>query len=682
MNSLQLFNQFVSPAEELLEGWGEIVPYYETSAGSGAMALARHQRPATTIFDRSDGRYLPIYDSELDLAVIRATGRILAEVSSELVGAIRNLCNYTIAEGFKFTATVDEASPVAAERAAPLVKQIQGEINYFLDDNSFTASFDHEIYKHSIIDGEAILHLQMKADRRVRVYRREPDELRTPANTRDLNDWIEQTYGLGLTEEFVPSWSFAVLTRADQPDEPLGYHFVSDESGVNWEYADASKVVHIKRNVPRNAKRGFSDLFPVEGDATRGSKLMRNMTEGATARAAIILIREMVAGATRTGAENLLGENGSTPPRQSTSDSQSQRTERFDRPRIYTVSNGLQYKSPPSAEEIADFLLLAKEVKRQQAVRWSMPEYLFSGDASNAAYASTMVAESPFVKSCEAEQRIYSKYFVDLLWKMLRLRHEAGAFPEVPWEDLERIVKIKAECPTVATRDPLKNVQVLESEVAMGITSLHTAASEQGRDLAAEQALGARPAGAAAVVTAPGTDPSNPDVSAVADTAFNGAQVTSMVDLITQVSAGTLPAESAIQAMLIAFPAITDEQARALIEPAASLAASNGTRAALDADGKPIPGAGGELLGKNMQQVRRIDKLRQGYIDAFRAGEADENTTRLALDGLGYSKAKIDLYLDSNPANDPVDDITEGLHDHRPEPLNDLWEGYPNGDAD
>lgn len=73
-----------------------------------------------------------------------------------------------------------------------------------------------------------------------------------------------------------------------------------------------------------------------------------------------------------------------------------------------------------------------------------------------------------------------------------------------------------------------------------------------------------------------------PDVStptpaapaSVAETAMNGAQVTSLVQIVQSVANGELPAESAIVTLQIAFPTISAEEARALIEPAARAAAA------------------------------------------------------------------------------------------------------------
>lgn len=502
MDSLALFHRFTNsqgPAP-LIEAWGDVVPTYDSGwwddSGSGfGSTLARYQRPATTLYDRNDGRFLPVYQTEFDLAVIRAMGRTLAVVAPGLVGGMRNLCNYTIGEGFTFTATREATACIGDEEAGPLVQAIQTELNSLLDDNEFVSGLDREIHDCSIVDGESLLHVRPNAGGKVRIYRREPNELRQPANTRELEEWVQDAYGIDC-ESFVSSWSFGVHTRADQPDEPLGYHLVADESGVNWEYVPADRMVHIKRNVTRNAKRGFSDFYPVEPDSARGEKLRRNMAEGAAVQSAIAFVRQHIAGTTRVGVEAMLGDNKTGTSRQPTGagGSRSRNVVQYQPGTVVDLSAGLEYKAGPlGSERASDFLLVAAYVQRMQAVRWSMPEYMFSGDASNANYASTMEATAPFVKSCEAEQRFYSKHFVSLLWKALKIRWEMGAFDQfdIAWEDLVAWIKIKAECPEVATRDELQNVQRQEILIKLGILSRKTAATQNGLDYEAEVANGA-----------------------------------------------------------------------------------------------------------------------------------------------------------------------------------------------
>ena len=59
------------------------------------------------------------------------------------------------------------------------------------------------------------------------------------------------------------------------------------------------------------------------------------------------------------------------------------------------------------------------------------------------------------------------------------------------------------------------------------------------------------------------------DAAAVQDTALNGAQIAAIVDIVVQVAARTLPAESAVGLILVSFPTIDEAEARRIVEAAA-----------------------------------------------------------------------------------------------------------------
>jgi hypothetical protein len=126
--------------------------------------------------------------------------------------------------------------------------------------------------------------------------------------------------------------------------------------------------------------------------------------------------------------------------------------------------------------EVDQFLL------RKIWSRWNAPEYM-SGDASNANYSSTLVAESPFVKAREADQRFYSVHYERLAWKALYIYHELGAFGRVTWEQIRQSVRIKIDVPEVASRDPLAQAQWNELLHRNRIKSKRTWAAELGLDL-------------------------------------------------------------------------------------------------------------------------------------------------------------------------------------------------------
>jgi HK97 family phage portal protein len=56
----------------------------------------------------------------------------------------------------------------------------------------------------------------------------------------------------------------------------------------------------------------------------------------------------------------------------------------------------------------------------------------------------------------------------------------------------------------------------------------------------------------------------------VANTALNGAQVTALQGIVQAVADGLMPGESALQLILVSFPMVSEQQARAIITPLAS----------------------------------------------------------------------------------------------------------------
>jgi hypothetical protein len=58
--------------------------------------------------------------------------------------------------------------------------------------------------------------------------------------------------------------------------------------------------------------------------------------------------------------------------------------------------------------------------------------------------------------------------------------------------------------------------------------------------------------------------------NSVQESALNGAQIASMVQIVQSVADGMLPPESAVQMMMVAFPSMDEAEARAIITPAAN----------------------------------------------------------------------------------------------------------------
>jgi len=430
--------------------------------------------PFTSATDRLDGRFKPYYDSEVDLAYIRGAARNLALLTPVNAAALDRLAEYTFGNGFEFTAQGDDQQ---------LVDLCQQVINRFVDDVDMTGTLDRELHHRSREDGEVFAYLEPGKAGRPGLCIVEPDQVREPGNTRQLDEWLADYDG-------VTSWSFGVRSPASRPHIAMGYHLSRDDGGMDWDYVPERRMLHIRRNVSRNAKRGVSDTFLIVEEIAREAKLRRNMAEGAALQSAIAWILEAPPGTSQAsiqtlGASDAVAQYG----RQIVGGgAKPQNVQRYRPGTILKPSPGLVYKpGPMGAERNSGFLEVSQYMLRVIGVRWAMPEYMVSGDASNANYSSTLVAESPFVKAREADQAFYSRELMRLLWKVLRYEWERGILPQRPWQEIEAAIEITCQKPSVASRNARELADVAAIQLNAGILSKRTAARQAGLDWEEEQ---------------------------------------------------------------------------------------------------------------------------------------------------------------------------------------------------
>lgn len=482
--------------EELVESaWGDMVPWedfpqndWDSATGSvpgGAFAI---------IEDRSDGKFRPVYQFESDLhrqlaAVRRVIG--LNELTEAVTTALRV---YIFGKG------IEVGVRAAARKDVPpeLVDDVKRIVDRFIETNGFINGLDTEIHQRSRDDGEACVPIERDGNDIV-CEPIETVQLTEPMAGRSLEPWVSHTFGIDF-ESFVPSWSFGVLSDFKRPSRAKGYHVVYDGAGRDYEFFPPERFVHIKRNVPRSAKRGVSDWLAVLDRINRVGKLVRNLSHGAALQSAIAWIEEYAAG---TPSSQIMGSGSPGIGGNVQNGRNGNRTERtvtYREGSILRVGIGKQYKPGPlGAERNAGFQVVEEMLERLIGTRWLMQYAMISGDPSNNNFASSLVAEGPFVKAREADQQFYGGAYKSLLWKVVRYAERLG------WLDtrgiqcfrLEELIDITVDFTSPASRDRSQLVDQLVKEVALGATSLRTASVELGRDYEEEVAAGAAPAVAA-----------------------------------------------------------------------------------------------------------------------------------------------------------------------------------------
>lgn len=484
-------------AADVLEHWFDLdfVDPYEFYADSYGHPTV----PASYVEERSDGNAGVVFRNERELANVRGLARLVSDTNTHAIGILNNLTNFTVGTGFKYTATSKSKAP------PELVRQVQSVIDEFIDDNNWN-ELERELFVRSRRDGEFFLWFFPQEYGRCQVRTIEPAEITEPA---------DHTLGVTqvLSEDQAPrsfSWSFGIMTDADDVETVHGYHY-APQSGVGpGEFIPAREILHGKINVDRKVKRGLTDFFPLVNELEGVRRLLRNVREGASIQAAIAWIREHADGTTKRAVERFREDN-TDYTRPSISPRRSSRTmhhSHYEPGTILDVPAGTEYKPAPlGSAHGPNFVAISQAILRSVGVRWCLPEYMVSGDASNNNYASSLVAESPFVKNAEASQSFYKRRFYDALWRVIRIAADAGRFGEIPFEQVAQLIEIQVEPPAVAVRNREQDTNIRKVLHEAGILSATTWAAMEDLDYEAEQANRRREQATATSNPAPNNSP-------------------------------------------------------------------------------------------------------------------------------------------------------------------------------
>ena len=145
---------------------------------------------------------------------------------------------------------------------------------------------------------------------------------------------------------------------------------------------------------------------------------------------------------------------------------------------------GTEYEFPAAGLDASSFVLVLQAELRAVASRLVMPEFMFTSDASNANYASTMVAEGPAMRMfqrLQAEQVAADRAVMN---RVLQTAVRHGRLPEMTLEDME----IQVEAPSLKIRNELEEVNAYRIELAAGVLSPQTWCQRRGLDYEREQA--------------------------------------------------------------------------------------------------------------------------------------------------------------------------------------------------
>ena len=390
--------------------------------------------------------------SEQQLHELRSQCRRLALTNEFAINGHENRISYVVGCGHSYLATVAKGAAASPEA----IMQVQRLVERFKCESCWHER-QQEIVRRVDRDGEAFLRFFVDADGMTRVRFIEPDQVATPP---------------ALSAD--PSASFGIQTDPLDVETVLGYY-------VDGQFVDASEVQHRRGNVDRNVKRGLPLYTPVRKNLRRAEKLLRNMSVVAEIQSAIALIRKH-RGVSRSGVEQFVaGDADATAT--SAASGRTQNYRQYGPGTILDAPAGLEYDFPVTSVDAASYVAVLQAELRAIAARLVMPEFMFTADASNANFASTMMAESPAIRMFERLQASLIEQDRAVLWRVVDNAVAAGQLPA----ERARGRRNSDHAADVEVRDALRDAQVDKIAYVNGILSPQTRAQHLGLDYDQEQ---------------------------------------------------------------------------------------------------------------------------------------------------------------------------------------------------
>ena len=425
-----LWDRFVDPRDALDDCDGTAWLQVGTHLGSSSRAIAL---------------------SEAELPEIRAQCRELAATNEFAINGHENRISYIVGSGHTYRATIRKGASAPATLAA----DVQGILDDFLRTSGWNRR-QTEIVRRRDRDGEVFLRFFHAPDGTVRMRFVEPAQIATPPDR--MAD---------------PSAALGIQTDRHDVESVQGYY-------IDGQFVDAADIQHRKANVDSNVRRGLPLFYPVRKNLRRAEKLLRNMSVVAEIQSAIALIRRHQ-NATRGAVQQFVASGADATV---TGSGRTSSYKRYGPGTILDAPSGIEYDFPAAGLDAGNFVTVLQAELRAIASRLVMPEFMLTSDASNANYASTMVAEGPAIKMFA---RLQAEQMADDLEVMWRVVHSAIAAGRLP-SDVAASVEIQVSPPSLAVRDRLKEAQVFRIEHESGILSRQTWSQRSGLDYDQEQA--------------------------------------------------------------------------------------------------------------------------------------------------------------------------------------------------
>lgn len=446
-------------------------PFYDTQDFWFPVGASEQVPP--NIDGRKRGEALPVYTTEFGLKMIRDQCRRLHAYNEFAINGAENRVSYIVGKGFAY-----KAVPKKKGGDEKLAVQVQLVIDAFIHLNSW-GEREQEAVKRADRDGEAILRFFHVGDGGCQVRFVEPEHVKSPDGR--------------------PQSRFGIETEQDDVESVKGYWIVEKpDYDQSPSFVEADEVLHIKVNADSSAKRGVPTMNPVKKNLERADNLLKNMSTLAAVRATYAVLRKHKKfSASAVSAYQQSNADLSVNNPSSVTGPSSTFMKRLMPGSIIDASDDTDYEFPSADVDASSLVEILQAELRAIASRLVMPEYMLTSDASNANYASTMVAEAPSTRNFERLQAFFARRFGDgayesptksgAIWRAIRYAVDYGTLSAAALTEIE----IQAEGPTIVARDKDKETNRAKTLKDSGILSKPTWAKWEGLDYDQEVQQGA-----------------------------------------------------------------------------------------------------------------------------------------------------------------------------------------------
>lgn len=320
----------------------------------------------------------------------------------------------------------------------PMIMYVWRE--FFTADRNKMQFKQFEMVRRTIRDGELF----------IRIFNKDENGNPTGKTTvRFIDPLMVRSPGDATGKDKAPGQSIknGVVTNPDDVEEVIEYQVMRRDDQTKYDTIPADEIIHVKINADSDQKRGEPGLQSILQYFRHYEQWMQNRIILNKMRTAIVMIKKV------EGTPTEVSNMARTLPLARRQAANETKQKNFRGGTIITEGPGVTYRMESANINATDAKEDGRNIILAMAAGMNVPEYLF-GDASNANYASTMIAESPFVKMIQFYQMFFEYYIGLLFKKVIENACDAGLL-EAPSDD-EFIAELK-RIRTLSEANPADN---------------------------------------------------------------------------------------------------------------------------------------------------------------------------------------------------------------------------------